>query len=68
VTCYRVDADVLQGSPDFSDCRVAKVVRRQGADRTFYVECDSVAALALSDQPGVVSVEETRDADCSPDS
>jgi hypothetical protein len=66
VTCYEVEVDILQGEPDFSDCRVVRVIRRHGDGRTFYVACDSATALVRSEQPGVVWIEETRDADCAP--
>jgi hypothetical protein len=65
--CYRVEVDVEHGAPDFGGCRVARVIRRLGDGRTFYVACDSATALALSDQPGVVWIEETSDADCASD-
>ena len=65
--CYRVDVDIVHGMPDFGECRVAGVIARYGGTRTFYVECSPATALALSEQPGVMYVAETRDADCAPD-
>ena len=65
--CYRVEVDTVRGLPDFGECRVARAVARHGGVRTFYVECSRATVEALIEQPGVMYVAETRDADCAPD-
>ena len=65
--CYRVDVDIVHGMPDFSECRVARVIGLPGGARAFYVECSPATATTLSEHPGVVCVGERRDTDCAPD-